>query len=33
LAIARLKARDIMGYCVVVLLYSGLVIGLSFLLL
>ena len=29
LAIARLKA-DIMGYCVVVLLYSGLVIGLSF---
>lgn len=33
LAISRLKARDIMGYCVVVLLYSGLVIGLSFLLL
>jgi short-chain fatty acids transporter len=33
LAIARLKARDIMGYCLVVLLYSGLVIGLSFLLL
>ncbi len=33
LAIAKLKARDIMGYCLVVLLYSGLVIGLSFLLL
>lgn len=33
LAIAKLKARDIMGYCLVVLFYSGVVIGLSFLLL
>lgn len=33
LGIAGLGARDIMGYCVVAMLYSGVVIGLSFLIL
>lgn len=33
LGIAGLGARDIMGYCVVAMLYSGVIVGLSFLLL
>ena len=32
LSIAGLGARDIMGYCVMVLIYTGIVIGASFLL-
>jgi len=31
LGIAGLGAKDIMGYCLVALLYSGIVIGASFL--
>jgi short-chain fatty acids transporter len=33
LGIAKLGAKNIMGYCLIVLLYSGVIIGLGLLLL